>query len=57
MLLALVIWLCSLPLVVLIVAPLFGLSAAGIVGLVLFFVVLVICWGVCSWKISQDRAR
>jgi len=29
MLLALVVWLCSLPLAVLIVAPLFGLKVAG----------------------------
>ena len=57
MLLALLIWLCSLPLTVFIVAPLFGLTVAGIVVLLLFFVVLAICWGVCSWKISQDRAR
>jgi len=57
MLLALLIWLCSLPLTAFIVAPLFGLTAAGIVVLLLFFVVLAICWGVCSWKIPQDRAR
>ncbi len=57
MILALVIWLCSLPLVVFIVAPLFGLKVAGIVVLLLFFAVLAICWGVCSWKVFQDRVH
>ncbi len=57
MLLALLIWLCSLPLTVLIVAPLFGLTAAGIVVLLLFFALLTICWGVCSWRVIQDRVH
>lgn len=57
MLLALVVWLCSLPLVLLIVAPLLGLKAAGIVALLLFFVALAICWGICSWRVFQDRAH
>jgi hypothetical protein len=57
MLLALVIWMCSLPLALLIVAPLLGLKVAAIVVMLLFFALLAICWGVCSWKVSQDRAR
>ena len=57
MLLALVVWLCSLPLAVLIVAPLFGLKVAGLVVLLLFFVVLAICWGVCTWKVFQHRVH
>lgn len=57
MILALAIWLCSLPLVLLIVVPLLGLTAAGIAALVLLLAALVLCWGVCSWKVFQDRAR
>lgn len=57
MLLTLVLWLCSLPLALFVVAPLFGLKVAGIAALVLFFAVVAICWSVCSWKVSQDRAR
>ncbi len=57
MILALVVWLCSLPLVLLIVAPLLGLTAAGIVALALLFVAMVLCWGVCSWKVFQDRVH
>ncbi len=54
MILALVVWLCSLPLVLFIVAPLLGLKAAGMVALVLLFAALAICWGVCSWNVLQD---
>ena len=50
MALALVLWLCSLPLVALVVIPIFGLTVAGIVALALFFVDLVVCWGICGWK-------
>lgn len=57
MLLALVVWLCSLPLILFIVTPLLGLEAAGVVALVLFFTVLAICWGVCHWKILQNRVH
>lgn len=57
MILALAIWLCSLPLVLLIVVPLLGLTAAGIAALVLLLAALALCWGVCSWKVFQDRVR
>ena len=57
MILALGIWLCSLPLVLLIVVPFLGLTAAGIAALVLLFAVMVLCWGVCSWKVFQDRVH
>ena len=53
MALTLLVWLCSLPLVVFIIAPLFGLTAATAVALALFFVALVVCWRICSWKVSQ----
>ncbi len=57
MLLALVMWLCSLPLALFIVGPLFGLKVAGLAALMLFLAALAICWGVCSWKVFQSRDR
>ena len=59
MLLAFAVWLCNLPLVALVVIPTFGWWAAGVTALALFFVFLVICWGVCGWKIanSQDNPK
>ncbi len=53
MALALVLWLCSLPLVALVVIPLFGLKVAGVVALALFFVAMAICWGICGWKVFK----
>ncbi len=50
MLLAFAVWLCSLPLVALIVIPLFGLKVAAIVMLALFLAAMAICWGACGWK-------
>jgi uncharacterized membrane protein (DUF4010 family) len=44
------VWLCSLPLIVLVVLPLFSLQVAVVAALVLFFVMLAVCWGICTWK-------
>ena len=53
MALALVMWLCSLPLVALIIIPFFGLNAAGLVALALLFVAMAMCWGACGWKVLK----
>jgi hypothetical protein len=53
MALALALWLCSLPLVALIVIPLFGLNAAGVVALALLFVAMAVCWGACGWQVLK----
>ena len=53
MALALVLWMCSLPLVALLVVPFFGLKIGAMVALVLFFVAMAVCWGVCGWKIYK----
>lgn len=55
MALTLVLWVCSLPLVALLVIPFFGLKAAAGVALVLFFVAMAACWGICGWKMFQER--
>ncbi|HLB48062.1 MAG TPA: hypothetical protein VJL59_13735 [Anaerolineales bacterium] len=57
MALALVVWLCSLPLVALVVIPLFGLKMAGIVALALFFAAMAVCWGMCGWKVFNGQAH
>jgi hypothetical protein len=54
MALAIVIWLCTLPLMGLLVIPSFGLKAALIVAVALFIVAMIICWGSCSWKIFKS---
>ncbi|MEW5987590.1 MAG: hypothetical protein AB1791_13235, partial [Chloroflexota bacterium] len=53
MALALFLWLCSLPLVAIVVIPLFGRQAAAIVALILFLAAMALCWGICGWKVYQ----
>ncbi len=57
MALAIVLWVCTLPLVALLVVPFFGLKVGGLVALVLFFVAIAICWGVCGWKAFKGGTR
>jgi hypothetical protein len=54
MALALVLWLCSLPLVALLVVPWFGFKVGAVVAVVLFFVAMAVCWGVCGWKVFKS---
>lgn len=53
MALALLLWMCSLPLVGLLVVPHFGLRVGAIVTVVLFFVAMIVCWGICGWKVFK----
>ena len=50
MVLAIVIWMCSLPLVGLFVFPFFGLKTSLIAAVALLIAILIICRNVCSWK-------
>lgn len=54
MALALIIWMCTLPLVALLVFPFFGLKISLMVAALLLLGILVICWGVCTWKIIKS---
>ncbi|HEX9926045.1 MAG TPA: hypothetical protein VGD99_25540 [Anaerolineae bacterium] len=53
MALALMLWLCSLPLVALLVIPFFGLKVTAVVALILFLVMMAVCWGICGWKVFK----
>jgi len=59
MLLAFAVWLCSLPLIALIIIPILGLGTMGMIALALLITLLAICWGMCGWKIynGQDSKR
>ena len=54
MALALVVWMCILPLVGLLIFPFFGLKVSLLVAAVLLIAVLFLCWGICSWKIFHS---
>jgi len=53
MAIAIVIWMCALPLVGLLIFPFFGLKISLLVAAGLFITILFICWGICSWKIFK----
>lgn len=50
MALAVVIWMCILPLVGLLIFPFFGSQISLLVTAGLLIAILSICWGICSWK-------
>ncbi|HUF39389.1 MAG TPA: hypothetical protein VMN57_12765 [Anaerolineales bacterium] len=50
MMLAILVWLCTLPLVGLIILPTFGANIALAAAGVIFVLVLLICWGICGWE-------
>jgi uncharacterized membrane protein (DUF4010 family) len=49
------VWLCTLPLVALLIVPFFGLKVAGSVALVLFLLMLVVCWYLCRWHVPDSQ--
>jgi hypothetical protein len=55
MALTLMLWLCCLPLIGLLIIPFFGLKMAAVVALILFLVMMAICWGICGWKVVTGR--
>lgn len=54
MVLAIVIWMCTLPLVGLLILPFFGLKVSLLAAAGLLIAVLIICWGICGWKIFRS---
>lgn len=54
MALAIIIWMCTLPLVGLLIFPFVGLQISLLVATGLLIAILVVCWGICSWKIFQS---
>ena len=54
MALALVLWLCILPLIGLLIVPFLGLRVAALAAVGLFVIAVAMCWGVCSWKLYDS---
>ncbi len=40
-------WICSLPVILLVIVPLFGYRIGAWVALAAFGLTLVLCWGIC----------
>lgn len=54
MALVIIIWMCALPLVGLLIFPFFGLKISLLVSAGLLIAILLICQGICSWKIFHS---
>lgn len=54
MVLAILTWMCTLPLVGLLIFPFFGLKISLLVAAALLIAVVLICRGICSWKIFHS---
>jgi hypothetical protein len=54
--LAIVLWICSLPLIALIVAPAFGLKIAGLTAVILLSIFLILCWGTFRQRLFKGDA-
>lgn len=52
MAMALILWICSLPLVFLVVWPFLGAVVAAVASLGLLILVLVFCWAVCLGRVG-----
>jgi hypothetical protein len=39
--------------VALLVIPFFGLKVTAVVALILFLVMMAVCWGICGWKVFK----
>lgn len=48
MALTLLVWLCTLPVIFLIVTPLWGWKVAGVAALALLLILLPVCWAICA---------
>jgi hypothetical protein len=55
MLLALMLWVCSLVLVMILVAPFLGLRLAGIVGLGLLVFFVLACHAICAVRVRPGK--
>ncbi len=53
--LALIIWVCTLPFIGLVVAPLFGSRMAILSALAVLVGILAACWGLCGWKLVRRK--
>lgn len=52
--LTLTVWMCSLPLLGLFVVPFLGVQVGFLVAVILFIVIMMLCWGICGWKIFRN---
>ncbi|OGF53346.1 MAG: hypothetical protein A2Z21_07865 [Candidatus Fraserbacteria bacterium RBG_16_55_9] len=55
MALTLLVWLCTLPVIFLVVTPLWNWKVAGLAALALLMILLPVCWAICSFRNQRGR--
>lgn len=55
MALTLIVWLCTLPLVGLIIVPLFGSKAAMLTAGALLLALIPVCWAMCGYRVETSK--
>lgn len=55
MALTLTLWLCCLVIIGLTIVPLFGVKAAAVAAVVLLVELLIICWGICIYRVPEQN--
>lgn len=51
---ALLIWLCTLPLIGIFIVPFLGWQAGLVAALLMLILSMIVCWGICGWKIFHE---
>lgn len=57
MLLSLALWLCAVPIVLLVVVPFFGWRAGVGAAIVALLLALLVCWGICFYPNSNTEVN
>lgn len=50
---ALFVWLCTLPLIAMLILPRYGLGFTSLVAVAVLFVLMIACWGMCGRKLVK----
>jgi len=53
MIFTVLLWVCTVPVIGLVVVPWLGVKTAVIIALVLMPVLLAVCWSICGWNIIK----
>lgn len=57
MFMALMVWLCVVPFVLLFTLPFFGWEGGLTAALITFLILLAMCWGICVFPKIPDEVR
>lgn len=50
---ALFVWVCTLPLIALLILPRYGLGFASLAAAIVLFIFMIVCWGMCGRELVK----